>query len=460
MNKTFFIFFLGVLVGCGKGEKISPNAFFAGEIVNPTSEYVVLYKGDVALDSAKLDKQNRFAITIDSVVEGLYHFNHEPELQYVYFEKGDSLMMRLNTLYFDESLVYWGRGEEINNFLLELFLANEEEAEIVRSYYKLETEDFVHKIDSLKQTRLDALAALKDGIDLSEKKEKIAKASVVYTYNTYKEKYPFKHKKYTGENVIDDLPESFYDYRANLTFDDSDLTYLRPYYNFMNNHMGNLSYMTCTHDCALKEGTARNPLHFNVHKLQLIDSLVKEKELKDNLFRHVAFNYLLSTNDVGENNSKFIERLHQLSDNNRHMQEIDVLYQGINNIQPDKKIPDVTVSDRDGNIISLPEIAGNNKTVFYFWSGTNRSHFDYMNQRISLLVDKNPDYRFVGINIRTPESVWKGLLETTDLDQEMQYRATDFGTLTKSLVINRLNKCIITDNGLIVDAFADVYGSF
>ncbi len=460
MSKPFFYFFLCLLAGCGKGDKGSQNVFFAGEIVNPTSEYVVLFKGDVALDSAKLDEQNRFAFKLDSISEGLYHFNHEPELQYVYLEKGDSLMIRLNTLYFDESLIFSGKGEDINNFLLELFLANEEEAGLVRSYYRLSANDFEEKIDSLKQIRLDALAELSKDKRLSDKKQKIARASVVYNYNTYKEEYPFKHKKFTGENVIDKLPEHFYDYRANLTFNDKDLTYLRPYYHFMNNHIGNLSYMTCTNDCGgVANGAVRNPLHFNLHKLRLIDSLVQEQELRDNLFRYVAFNYLLNVNDVEANNEKFINRFHKLSDNNRHMAEIDALYEGIINIQPHKEIPDVAVLDRDGNTISLQDIAGKQKTIFYFWSGTNRSHFENIKQRIAKLSNEKPEYRFVGINIKTPETVWKGLVETSDLDKEMQYHATDFDAITRSLVIDRLNKCIIIDDGRIVDAFADVYGS-
>ncbi|SDE25695.1 hypothetical protein SAMN05421636_104131 [Pricia antarctica] len=457
MSKPIFYIFLCVLVGCGKGEKKSQNAFFAGEIVNPSSEYVVLFKGDVALDSAKLDGQNRFSFTMDSISEGLYHFNHEPELQYVYLEKGDSLMIRLNTLYFDESLIFSGKGEEINNFLLDLFLANEEEASLIRTLYRLNAVDFVDKIDSLKQIRLDALTELNKESALSEKKEKIGRASVEYNYNTYKEEYAFKHLKFTGENVFDKLPENFYNYRSDLTFNDKDLTYLRPYYQFMNNHMGNLSYMTCKHDCAIKKGMVRNPLHFNMHKLQLIDSLVQEKDLRDNLFRYVAFNYLLNVNDAEENNEKFIESFHKLSDNNRHMQEIDALYEGIKNIQPHKEIPDVAVYDLDGNTISLRDIAGKKKTVFYFWSGSNRNHFEHIKRRVAKLTAENPENRFVGINIRTPETVWKGLLETSDLDQHMQYRATDFDALTKSLVIDRLNKCIITEDGRIVNAFADVY---
>ena len=100
MNKNLLFLFLIVLAGCSKGEKKSPSVFFAGQIINPSDAYVVLYKGERVIDSAKLDERNRFAFELDSVTEGLHHFNHAPEVQYVFLEKGDSLMIRLNTIDF------------------------------------------------------------------------------------------------------------------------------------------------------------------------------------------------------------------------------------------------------------------------------------------------------------------------------------------------------------------------
>ena len=118
---TRFLFFLLVvlIVSCGVKERDSSSVFFAGEIVNPTNDKVVLYRGDEPLDTAYLDQFNRFTIELDSVVEGLHHFQHHPEEQYVYLEKGDSIQLRLNTINFDESLVFSGTGEEINNFIVD-----------------------------------------------------------------------------------------------------------------------------------------------------------------------------------------------------------------------------------------------------------------------------------------------------------------------------------------------------
>ncbi|SHI93237.1 transaldolase [Pseudozobellia thermophila] len=458
MNKHLLFLFLLVLVGCGKGKEVSQKVYFAGEIVNPTDNYVVLFKGDEVIDSARLDETNRFSFDLDSLSEGLYHFNHEPEVQYIYLQQGDSIVIRLNTVDFDESLIFSGRGEEINNFLLELFLANEEEANVIRSYYFLEAEEFAGKIDSLKDEKLQALADLMMDANLSEKEEKIARTSVFYNYNMYKEVYPFRHKGRTKNDVINELPAGFYDYRTQLTFNDKDLTYLRPYYNFVKNHIGNLSYTTCARACDIEQKIVRNQLHFNQHKLHIIDSLVQEKELKDNLFRNVAFDYLLKVHDSEKNNDEFIRGFHQLSSNNRHIEEINALYEGIKNIQPNKKIPAVQVLDVDGKKVSLPEIAKDKNAVFYFWSGIDRAHFENIKRRIAKLSVEKPKYTYIGINIKTEEGQWKALMESSNLDPTKQFRAPNFEELTKALIIYPLNKCIVTKDDVIVDAFANLYG--
>ena len=139
MNKNLRYLFLLVLAACSKGDKKSSHVFFAGEIVNPTNEYVVLYRGNTVLDSVKLDKNNRFSFELDSITEGLHHFNHAPEYQYIFLEKEDSLLVRLNTIDFDESMVFSGSGSEINNFLLDLFLVNEGEEKNYLRFVRHET---------------------------------------------------------------------------------------------------------------------------------------------------------------------------------------------------------------------------------------------------------------------------------------------------------------------------------
>lgn len=461
MNKSILYFFLFVLAGCSKGERKSSHVFFAGEIVNPTSDYVVLRKGETIIDSARLDENNRFSIVIDSITNGLYHFKHAPEYQYVYLEEGDSLVVRLNTVDFDESLVFSGIGEEVNNFLLELFLANEDEVQLLlRTYYNMEPEAFYQKIDSLRNQKLEDLVVLDTDSKLSAEAKELVKASIDYTYFTYLEEYPFKHKKHSKKETLENLPENFYAYRKNVDFENKKFTYLGPYYNFMTNHFGNLTYTSCSQECAIKNDIVKNKLHYNRHMLKLIDSLVKEPELKDNLFRNVAFDYLLKGRDEEKNYALFMEDLHNLSGNNRHIDEIDMLYEGIKNIQPNKKIPNIFVYNSDGDTVSLQEIAKDKKMVFYFWSGTERKHFQDITQRVSRLSSVKPDYSFVGISLKVDEANWKGMINAAGLDESNQYRAKNIEELSKALIIYPRDKCIITDDATIVDAFSSIYRTF
>ncbi len=459
MIKNLLFLFLIAVAGCSKGEKKSPNVFFAGQIINPTDDYVVLFKGDKVIDSAKLDEKNRFTFALDSVSEGLHHFNHAPELQYVFLENGDSLMVRLNTIDFDESLVFSGTtsGAEINNFLLDLFLANEdEEKAIYKKFYGLEPQEFARLIDSLRSQKTANLENLTSDAQISNDAEEIVRASIDYTYYKYKEEYPFAHRKHTGQKVLKNLPEDFYDYRKDISFANPHLNYLRPYYKFIQTHIKNLSYSNCSASCEIRGNEVRNQLHFNRHRLSLIDSLIKEKELKDNLFRNVAFNYLLAANDSEKNIESFITDFHLRSGNNRHIEEINELYRGIQNVQPKKKIPNVLVTSLEGEKVSLQDISKDGKVIFYFWTGTDKTHFKSIVKRVAHLSKKKKDYSFVGINIRTDDRTWRGMVESYDLDSTKQFKADDFEEITKSLIIHHLNRCVITQDATIVDAFSDI----
>jgi hypothetical protein len=462
MNKPLLYSFLIALVGCGTIEKKSPGAFFAGEIVNPTSQYVVLFKDDIAIDSAKLDGHNRFSIQLDTVVEGLYHFDHSPELQYVYLEKGDSLMIRLNTEDFDESLIFSGRGEEINNFLVEFFLGTESEPAIVYSYSQLGPKEFSHILDSLKTIKVNTLNELIINASLSDKAVEMAMASIDYNYYIYKEKYPFWNRRKTGKGNFPELPNNFYDYRKTVDYNNKNLTYHRYYYNFMKTHFNNLSYMGCYSKCSdAHNDIVKNKLHFNQHKLKLIDSLVIEKNLRDNLFRNVAMDYLISVHDTNENNRIFINDFHRFSGNNSHSAEIEAIYQGVNNLQPSNKLPNISVFNTDGTLVTLQEIAEKEKNaVFYFWSGNQRSNFKNILTRVAQLSENKPEFTFIGINCNTDTLRWQSLLSANQLDMDKQFRTDDFENLKNTLVIGGLNKGIITKDGRIVNAFADLYSSF
>ncbi len=461
MVRLLLIIPLLTLFSCNQLVEKTSMVYFAGEIVNPTSSHVVLYKNDVVVDSAKLDDKNRFSFNLNGIDEGLYHFDHSPELQYVYFEEGDSVLIRLNTVEFDESLVFSGNGGDVNNFLIEMFLAFEDEETLMYSYYKLDADEFSGKIDSLRQMKLDVLNDLILENELSQNAIDIAQAAIDYNTYVYKEVYPFHHKKKTGNEVFHELDGSnFYSYRKDVNLNSKDLAFFRPYYDFMKNHFGNLTYMACSKDCDMETITKSDRLHFNKHKLSMIDSLVKEEELRNVLFRNVAMDYLLKEHMANQDCDKFIKKFSQLSSNERHIDEINDLYYGIQSLQPNKTLPNVSFLNTEGEKVALKDITNDGETVFYFWSGTQKGHFKNVSRHVEKLKNKHPEHKFVGINIRTPHAKWVQLVKENKLDSLTQFRGEDFDEIQRSFILSNLNKCVIAKDTIVVNAFANLYSSF
>lgn len=455
MKKGLLILACIFAYSCGVIDKRPSPVYFGGEIVNPTSPYVVLFKDDLVIDSAKLDRSNRFKINFIAESEGLYHFDHSPQFHYVYLEKGDSLNLRLNTLEFDESIVFSGKGEEINNFIVELFLANEEDDRIVDQYFQLEPDVFNEKIESIRHEKLQQLSSLLKEVSLSSRATALINATIDYNAFIYKEKYPFYHKRATHEENLHNIPSKFYSYRKELSLNNKDLIYFRPYYNFMKYHLGNLAYMECKEFC-LNSSDTKGAIHFNEHKLKLIDSLIQEKKLKDNLYRNVVMHYLLKVRDTPENTLSFMETFKAYSPVNTHMDEINQLYKDINNLQPNNTIPNLMVQNSDGRFVGLNDISKDKKVIIYFWSAKHENHFKNVQARLNSIASQYPEHTFIGINRGTDYNQWQSMMELYQLNRANQYRSEDYEMLKTSLVIDHMNKSIIIENGRIVNGFADI----
>ena len=455
MKKGLLILACIFAYSCGVIDKRPSPVYFGGEIVNPTSPYVVFFKDDQVIDSAKLDRSNRFKINFIAESEGLYHFDHSPQFHYVYLEKGDSLNLRLNTLEFDESIVFSGKGEEINNFIVELFLANEEDDRIVDQYFQLEPDVFNEKIESIRHEKLQQLSSLLKEVSLSSRATALINATIDYNAFIYKEKYPFYHKRATHEENLHNIPSKFYSYRKELSLNNKDLIYFRPYYNFMKYHLGNLAYMECKEFC-LNSSDTKGAIHFNEHKLKLIDSLIQEKKLKDNLYRNIVMHYLLKVRDTPENTLSFMETFKAYSPVNTHMDEINQLYKDINNLQPNNTIPNLMVQNSDGRSVGLNDISKDKKVIIYFWSAKHENHFKNVQARLNSIASQYPEHTFIGINRGTDYNQWQSMMEIYQLNRANQYRSEDYEMLKTSLVIDHMNKSIIIENGRIVNGFADI----
>src|SRR5690606_5533794 len=143
-------------------------------------------------------------------------FKHDIEYQYVYFDKNDSLMIRINTYDFDESLVFCGIGDEKNNFLIEMYLRNQKDRNAMFPSFDLEEKNFIRKADSSYQEILKFYTSKKEDIQWGQDFDVIAKACVEYPYYTKKEFYPIAHRRRMMKEVDQILSSEFYNHRKKV----------------------------------------------------------------------------------------------------------------------------------------------------------------------------------------------------------------------------------------------------
>lgn len=452
------ILIITTFFSCTTNENSCGQAYVGGEIINPNTDYLILYEDTELIDTLHLDKNNRFSYRIESLNPGLFTFIHGGEAQFIIIEPSDSLMIRLNTFDFDESFVLSGKGSKKNNYLINLYLSLEEEDRKISRLSHLKHELFLSKLDSMKMESYNSLSAFNDRYTTSDLFNKVSKLSIDFSYYKRKEIYPLRHFGLNYSVNLDSLPQGYYDFRKNIDYNDEELTEFYPFYNFLFPHFNNLAsekYFKSTN----KKYINRKNVQYNLNKLDLIDSLVLSKEIKNILLKLSTRNIL--SNSISFEDSEAIYKSFMDKNTDKYNSEyITHLYSTIKRLQPGNLLPEVEVINHR-NVSSTLNSITIRPTVVHFWTSANKYHFKSSHKKIKELQKNYPNIDFISININSNNtSVWKRQLKQNRFDVAKEYRFRNPQVAKKLLAIKYINKVIIIDrNDTIVSSNANMFNN-
>lgn len=430
------------LLGCKYENSSCGVAYFGGEIINPSNGHLVLYDTNEPVDTLYLDSDNRFFYTFENLSPGLYSFVHGGEYQVVLLEPNDSVMIRLNTFDFDESLVYTGRGSRKNNFLIELFIDLEEEDKMMYDLGDLDPTSFQDTLVSLANMHHEKLNAFLAKHSSSETFIKISRASIDYSMYARKELYPFRYYNSKEIRNKEGLPENFFAYRSEIDYNNSDLRDFYPFYNFLFPHIDNLaldSYFDHNKDITYFN---RSDLNYNLYKLEVIDSLIKDEGIKNNLLKYKTRNYLAYNVTYDESQQMYVSFMEKCN-NKDDIAYIKDLNDVLITLQPGNVFPEIKLVDANDDVIPISTLF-DKPTVVYFWSKSIKSHFKNSHKKVEELRVLYPNINFVSININSENTdVWKRLLRQNNCDLKGEYRFLYPDESKKALAINYINKVMI-----------------
>lgn len=416
--------------------------YIGGEIINPSNNYVLLFSPKVKVDTLYLDHNNRFHNKLTDFAPGLYTFAHGGEFQWILLEPKDSLLIRLNTIDFDESLVFTGNGARKNNYLIKTFLENEAENQRFRQLCKLEPENFEHILDSIRKSKLEELNTFLDKKEYSDLFITIAETSINYNYYANKEIYPFGYYGYDNLIHFKDLPSDFYDFRKDIDYNNEALCEFYTYNKFLYSHFNNLAlqkfYKTATHDDLFDSKS----VIYNLEKLNLIDSLVSSELIKNNLLKFTTRDFI-STNEDSSETQQMLTSFFQKSSSEKDKELINVLALSIKGLKRGNKLPYLKLVDYNDQEFALDSII-TKPTVIYFWSSTFPLQMKNSHLKVNQLKTKYPNIDFIGININDDDLThWKEILNKYEFPTTNEYRFKSPLKAQEALAINSVNKSIL-----------------
>ena len=417
-----------ILSNCKNDNK---QTFFNGKILNKSSEKIILSVDENPLYNSLISESGNFSITIDSLESGLYNFFLQPEFQYVILEEGDSIYIRLNSLDFDESLVFMGKGSAKNNFLIDVFLKNEEHNDILNSYYNASFDDFLIKVDSLFNNQKELFKEFKQNNRLSYLSENLILDAI---------KYPLLEKiqSYLVSNNLD-LKRLKIDYsKYEIDFNNNSISSYKPYIDFIYLYSFNLT-------------KSISDYNFQVERLKILDSLVQSDDIKSKLFRFLAFEILLNEKSLKEKRI-FFEEFKNISDYSSINNEVEILLKNQLQLSPGKSFPSIKGYDVNRVIKDISTIS--NKKIIFFWSYDQNAHFNSIYQKINSLENKYLSYKLISLNINDDFDKWKSNYKPTNNVTELQ--TNDFEYMSKKLILDNLNKVFIVDKNNIIQAIGSI----
>ncbi|RAR69964.1 TlpA family protein disulfide reductase [Flavobacterium aciduliphilum] len=439
-NSIFIVFpILFSLITSCKKEFSDENyvAYFGGEVANPSTPFILFCKNNVVLDTIPLKKDNTFFIKFDSLTPGMYTFKSEPEYQYVYFDKNDSIKVHIDGKDFDESIIFCGRGDQKNNFLMEMYLRNEKDKNDMFETFDYPFDKFNAYISKINQENEKFYNTKKEEIKWSDDFDVYAQGIVKFPHYTKKEIYPILHKMRTGEDVTEKLPKDYYDFRNSINFSNQSLTDFSPfvmYLDHMLNNVGAINYHNHFSDCDLE-------LKTNINKLKIADTLIKNQKVKNIVLNNIAFKYLMEDQNV-VNNKAFLEIYHKYSTDTSKKNEILKIGNAIQLLIEGKKLPEVLLTTKEGKSISSNELI-KQKTVLFFWSEKLSSHLLAVHKKVLALIKKHPDYKFIAINLDDDQEKWVRALKKYDFGTITELRCSNFEDIKNKWAITKVHRTLI-----------------
>jgi thiol-disulfide isomerase/thioredoxin len=418
----------------------------SGQIVNNNAANVTISNSDTSFSST-IDENGNFKIEFAIAKAGYYEYRGNERAR-LYLTPGDRLSLSIDTRAFDETLVFSGKGAEVNNYLAEKFLFNE----ILfydrdRLIFSLPEETFLPVMNFIEQVIQERLVRLAEKYKhISPEFIRLEEQSIKCIIANYKIQYPDKYASLTGKQDIQP-DKSYYSFINEITFNNIDMLPVGGFRDFIFNYLEIQAKKELADNPSLQKGEFSQ----TTAMINVIDRTFTNPAMHKAILLDLSWNFVNAMRINDRLMSLIAEKLDK-----RHYIPLEKTYLDLKPLSRGNKAPDFSLLDLEGKTVTLKDFKG--KYVYLdTWSTTcgpclrEIPYLEELKQEY-----KNKNISIVGVCL-SEENPWKEMIAEKEL-KGIQLRAAEGwnSQFRNDYVKNHGVPCfiLIDPEGKIIDARA------
>lgn len=437
------------------------EVILSGVIENPKEDFVRINYNEKA-DTAFLDSAGAFKFNLQLEEASYASFYHGREYTKQYLTPGDSLHLSLDTEAFDQTLIYSGDGEHVNNYLAQQLLRQEENRIDMRQLFSLGVDEFQSQLDSIKQSKIALLEEFSSGV-FSEQFLHLENARITYDWAMNKMNYPNFHKRLTQNDSLD-LGESYDEYLAQLDLNDSLLIGLQEFNNFLTGYITKKASELISSDSTYTKDASGM---FRAKMATVYNEFDNPKIKEDMLYTTLSIQLSFSNEGVDE---QALEEFKKHCNNEEYLATIQELLDKWEALEVGNPAPVFDGVDIDGNRMALSDFLGTYVyvDVWATWCGPCKYEIPFLEELHDEYKDKN--ITFISISVDRDKESWEKMVTENEMKGVQLFTEDAFrSTIAEEYNIRGIPRFLLIDpEGNILDANAprpsgkirDVFDSF
>ena len=438
-NLAILIVSIFFIISCADKVEEQKMVSITGTITNPKGEIITFTHGELQVVDT-LNELGAFASKIDLTKAGRIRFKHGDEIGYLYAHPGDEISFSLDTDLFDETLVFEGDAQDVNNYMAAMTLLNDSLISY-RDKMMLEEEDFIRIQDSINELKISYLKNVLDKEFVVETKENLY-------WDTYSERldYEGSHEYYLQIPLEDfNVSDGFYSFITDLNINDSSKLENKSFKRYVR---GLVRYVSS------EIRQSDNSISYYEGYSQAVDSVVSLKPLKTELILDVIIqSYAYMPEDF---RTELIERWKSWSPDSESLTKMDELITSWSKLAKGQPAPNFAYESIEGDTLTMDNFKG---SVVYIdvwatWCGPCIGEHPAMEKLQEQFKDRN--VTFVAVSIDDTKEPWKKMVAAKELGGVHVFAPGAWDSqIIEDYMIQGIPRFILIDHeGNIVDATA------